>query len=93
MVEKEASCAIISYTNEENCTEKEAVNHLQRKAKDTFPELVEEYLKPSQVPRCCRRLIFEHGRITHFFLGNDISSPLMQRERIKNAMESLFSPV
>jgi len=93
MKDEKTTDAICSYMNEEHCTKEEALNHLKGMKDDAFHELVHEYLKPSQVPRCCRRLMFQHGRVTHFLLGDSVSSQLTQRERINDAMESFYSPV
>lgn len=86
----ETTSLLYSYMEEEKCTEEEAVKHLKRMAEEAFQKLAYEYLKPSQVPRCCRRLMFEHGRLTRFFLDM-ASAPQLYKERIKYEMERLFS--
>ncbi|XP_020252773.1 bifunctional abietadiene synthase, chloroplastic-like isoform X2 [Asparagus officinalis] len=93
MMHKKPTIAISSYMKEANCTEEEAICRLKRTTEEAFHELVYQYLKPSKVPRCCRRLMFEHGRITHFFLGDNSSTPLTERERISDAMDRFFSAV
>lgn len=55
---------------EQNCSEQDAVAHIEEKIDEAFAELTHEYLKPNRhIPHCCRRLVFEHGRITTFYLN------------------------
>ncbi|ONK68136.1 uncharacterized protein A4U43_C05F7820 [Asparagus officinalis] len=92
MMGAETTSPIHSYINEANCTEEEAISHVKKMTEDAFHELLKEYLKPRDYPHC-RRLMFEHGRITRFFLGDNISSLLAQREKINDDLERLLSPV
>lgn len=76
------------YVKEENCTHQEALGHLTNMIDEAFEELTHEYLKPSRVSQCFKRLMFEHARITQFFLYNNDN-----QIKIKDAMDSLFSLV
>ncbi|XP_042429793.1 bifunctional isopimaradiene synthase, chloroplastic-like [Zingiber officinale] len=72
--------------------EEEALGDVEAQMEEAFDELVHESLKPSLVPRSCRRLMFEHARITQFFLHDDFTSPA-HRLKIAEAMERFRTPV
>ncbi|KAG6488057.1 bifunctional isopimaradiene synthase, chloroplastic-like [Zingiber officinale] len=72
--------------------EEEALGDVEAQMEEAFDELVHESLKPSLVPRSCRRLMFEHARITQFFLHDDFTSPA-HRRKIADAIERFRTPV
>ncbi|KAG6505051.1 hypothetical protein ZIOFF_037399 [Zingiber officinale] len=84
--------AVALSMKESNCTAEEALGHVEAKMDAAFDELVHESLKPSLVPRSCRRLMFEHARITQFFLHDDFTSPA-HKQKIAEAMQRFYTPV
>ncbi|KAG0491507.1 hypothetical protein HPP92_004905 [Vanilla planifolia] len=75
--------AVSIYMNKYNCSKEDAIRYIENKIDDAFAELTHEYLKPSNhALDSCRRLIFEHIRITRFYLdkvGNDQFDEVMKR--------------
>ncbi|KAG0493539.1 hypothetical protein HPP92_004533 [Vanilla planifolia] len=75
--------AVSIYMNKYNCSKEDAIGYIENKIDDAFAELTHEYLKPSNhALDSCRRLIFEHVRITRFYLdrvGNDQFDEVMKR--------------
>nr|CAD1838310.1 unnamed protein product [Ananas comosus var. bracteatus] len=80
------SDAVTIYMEEEDCSEEEALRSLNAIMENTFDELVHDYLKPSLVPRGCRRLMFEHARIVQYLHSDEYKA-------IDSDMERMFTPV
>ncbi|KAG9443575.1 hypothetical protein H6P81_014915 [Aristolochia fimbriata] len=63
-----------NYTEDRKSSEQEVQDQRTKILDNAFDELTQEYLKPSQVPYCCLRFMFEHARITWFFHTNNPST-------------------
>ncbi|WOL20371.1 Bifunctional levopimaradiene synthase, chloroplastic [Canna indica] len=90
---KDKMSAISLCMKVENCTEEEAIRRLLVDMEGAFDEVVHETLKPSLVPRSCRRLLFEHARIVQFFLNDNLDNSMMQKKLINEAMDRFFTPI
>jgi len=72
-------------------TREDALNYITTRIESCVKELNKEFLKPSDMPDCCKNLYFNAGMRGVFFLFKDVDGiTFSQRKEIRDAITKIL---